>query len=246
MKNELAEVQENNVVPITQAGVSPIVQAMMQGNVNPELIDKMLDAQAKYDAMEARKAYNAAMTGFRRDLKPANKSGKNAHLRTTYATFDDILQAASAPLANNGFNIEFKQAQENNSISVTARVTHAAGHSEETTLSSPVEGNKGINSLQAIGLTVSYLKRYTMAALLGIATEDSDGQTATPPPAIEMIGESDMVDFKAVIEEVGKDYKKWFDFMAKKYPAKGELLEIPKSHKGPAIKQIRKSAEPAK
>jgi hypothetical protein len=231
-----------NAVP---AGVSPVVHAMMTGSVNPDIVDKLLDAQAKHDRMEARKSYNAGMPGFRRDLKPAQKTGKNTHLRTTYATFDDILQSASGPLANNGFNIEFTQSQEGNSISVTARVTHAEGHSEQTTLSAVIEGNKGINSLQAMGLTISYLKRYTMAALLGIATEENDGQ-ADAPPAIEMITESDQSNLIAVVEEVGKDPAKWIEFMKAKYPETGGLLAMPKSHKAPAIAQIRKSAEPAK
>lgn len=177
---QVAEPQSNDGL------MSPFVQRMldrMPAEATPEFLDKLLDTQAKHEAMQARRAYNDAMTGFRAELKPAKKTGKNAHLKTTYATFDDMLAAASVPLGSNGFNIEFKQSQDSGTVTITARVTHSMGHSEETSLTTNVQKQSGINDLQSLGLTISYLKRYTMAALLGLSTEDDDGHSNSEPTA---------------------------------------------------------------
>jgi hypothetical protein len=53
------------------------------------------------------------------------------------------------------------------------------GHHEETTLSSSPDDSGGKNSIQAIGSAVTYLQRYTLLALTGLATreQDNDGKT---------------------------------------------------------------------
>jgi hypothetical protein len=58
-------------------------------------------------------------------------------------------------------------------------VTHRDGHSEETSLASPVDTSGSKNAVQQIGSTVEYLRRYTLLAALGLATsKDDDGHAA--------------------------------------------------------------------
>lgn len=248
-ETQLVETNKSDNLPIVepQQGVSPLVAMVTSGQYTPETIRELLAAQREYDAHEGMKSYNKAMTVFRSTVGMASKSASNGHLRTTYATFDDLVRAVSKPLGDSGFNYSFKQSQEGNNITVSCTVTHADGHSESTSLTSAIEGNKGINNLQALGLTVSYLKRYTLAAMTGVGTEDDDGQSAQPAaPAIELITESDMADLKAVCEEVGKDYDKWLAWISKNknYGINHDgILAMPKADKTGAIKQLKRSSK---
>ena len=52
---------------------------------------------------------------------------------------------------------------------------------ESTTLSGPPDTTGSKNDLQSIGSTISYLQRYTLLALTGLATFDMDDD-ATPGP----------------------------------------------------------------
>ena len=56
------------------------------------------------------------------------------------------------------------------------------GHSESTTLQSPPDASGGKNSIQAIGSAVTYLSRYTLLAITGLATgeNEDDGQGYEP------------------------------------------------------------------
>jgi hypothetical protein len=57
-------------------------------------------------------------------------------------------------------------------ITVTCRLTHAAGHSEECSLTSQPDTSGSKGPAQAIASTITLLERYTALALLGLATED--------------------------------------------------------------------------
>ncbi len=67
---------------------------------------------------------------------------------------------------------------QNGVIAVTTRISHIQGHFEETTLSAPSDTSGSKNAIQAIGSTISYLQRYGILALTGLATtdQDDDGQ----------------------------------------------------------------------
>ena len=57
-------------------------------------------------------------------------------------------------------------------VTVTCRLTHADGHSEETTISAPPDNSGNKSPAQAVASTITLLQRYTLLSLLGIATAD--------------------------------------------------------------------------
>ena len=52
----------------------------------------------------------------------------------------------------------------------------------------------------AIGSAVSYLQRYTLYAILGLASEDDDGN-ATEAPAIPLITDEQVLELEAMITD---------------------------------------------
>ena len=203
----LATEQESNITAMQPAevpqGIAPMAHLIASGQVSTDQIEKIMELQERWEGNQARKAYNKAMTVFRKTVGMAQKSASNAHLRTTYATFDDLVRAVSGPMGKAGFNYTFKQRQEANNVAVICTITHADGHAESTELKSAIEGNKGINNLQALGLTVSYLKRYTLAALTGVGTEDSDGEITAPVDLKELGRDRIVLDAVEAISALG-------------------------------------------
>jgi hypothetical protein len=73
---------------------------------------------------------------------------------------------------------------------MTCRVSHVAGHYEETKMIGEPDQSGGKNNIQAKGSTMTYLQRYTLNTLLAIATEDdNDGaggaKASKPAPTAE-------------------------------------------------------------
>lgn len=107
------------------------------------------------------------------------KTGTNPHLQNRYATLDDIIGAIRGPLAENG--LAFVQLLENDgqgAFALSTILIHESGQRLESRVSVRATGeSRGINALQALGSSITYMKRYALSAMLGIATgEDTDGE----------------------------------------------------------------------
>lgn len=63
-------------------------------------------------------------------------------------------------------------------VAVTTILLHKSGEWMRDTLSMPTGGN----GAQGVGSALTYGKRYGLASILGIATEDDDGQAASQRP----------------------------------------------------------------
>ena len=63
-------------------------------------------------------------------------------------------------------------------MSVTCRITHRMGHSEEVSMSAFKDDSGKKNAIQQVASAITYLQRYTLLAATGLATheqQDDDG-----------------------------------------------------------------------
>src|SRR5690606_9193784 len=113
------------------------------------------------------------------------------------------------------------------------------GHSEETTIFLPADTSGSKNSVQAVGSSTSYGKRYTASALLNITTrgEDDDGRAAG---AGETISREQLEELTALLDSVNADKRKFCEYF--RIPG---LADLPKAKFAAAIKAAEaKRAKP--
>lgn len=207
--SETAKQQElipSNPQAQTMALVSVIERAAYSKDVDVEKMERLLAMQERILARDAVMQFNTAMAEMQSELPEITEKGKirvNNQVRSTYATFEDINDAVKPILQRHGFAMTFRTEVKDNQITVTGVLMHRAGHREETSLPLPSDTSGSKNTVQAIGSSVHYGKRYVMSALLNITTrgEDDDGQAA----ATQYISESQAADLIALLEEVGAD-----------------------------------------
>jgi len=138
-------------------------------------IEKLMELQERHEKNEARKAFHVAMSDFKANPPKILKDSTVSYNQTSYkhATLANVTNTINSELSKHGLSATWKTKQEN-IISVTCCITHIFGHQECTTLSAPADGSGKKNPIQAIGSTVTYLQRYTLLALTGLATQDQD------------------------------------------------------------------------
>lgn len=149
----------------------------VESNASMEVLEKLLSLQERWESSQARKAFDEAIAAAKAEIKPVvrNASGHNAK---RYADFAAIAKAVDPVITKFGLSYRFRTTQTDR-ISVTCVLSHKSGHSEETTLSGPADASGSKNAIQAIGSTLSYLQRYSLVQMLGLAaTDDDDGATA--------------------------------------------------------------------
>lgn len=152
-----------------------------------EQIEKMLDLQERWERREAEKAFNAAFAAFRgedlRVLKDRERS--NGPLAgQKYATLHAFVQATKEALSKHGFGVRWDVTRdEPDWIEVTCILKHEKGHFETVAMGGPPDMGPARNVLQARHSTVSYLERYTLKAICGLAEQEDDDDGAGGKPA---------------------------------------------------------------
>lgn len=124
--------------------------------------------------MENKKQITAAMAAAMAEMPAVKKDAKNPFLKNKYASLDNIIEVARPVLAKHKLFI----IQQVNDLGVETLIIHESGESISSgALKIPAETSKGLSIAQTMGVSITYAKRYQLAAMLGISSDDdTDGQ----------------------------------------------------------------------
>lgn len=157
-------------------GLSPLVQAAMSGQLDTQKLNDLLQIQKDYEANEARKAYHRAVAAFKANAPTVRKDKTVSYGNTNYrhVSLGYALSEINPVLSRYGLSVSWKTRQEDKLIYVTCYLSHELGHSESTELFGGPDASGQKNPIQQIASAVTYLKRHTAFALLGLEAEDAD------------------------------------------------------------------------
>jgi hypothetical protein len=125
------------------------------------------------------KSFSAALAAAQGEMSGATKDSKNPHFKSSYASLASVVDAIRAPLAKHEIGWTQQVSSEGTTVSVVTILLHAGLESGEYR-SGTMRATAKDASPQAIGSTVTYLRRYSLMATLGIPAEDDDGEQAQP------------------------------------------------------------------
>lgn len=225
MKTQSAESTELEV-----RGPAQMINEAVQKGADLEKLKGLLDLQERWEANEARKAFNKAMSAFKanppkivKDKAVSFGQGKASY---KHASLQNVCEEINKALSVHGLSASWRVHQ-NGQISVTCKIAHELGHSEETTLSAPADSSGSKNAIQAIGSTITYLERYTLLALTGLATEDQDDDAKNV--GVEFISDEDLIHLEQYVKAVNADLTKFLKFMGVESLDKIKKSDYPKA-----------------
>lgn len=127
-----------------------------------------------------------ALAKAQSEMGHASKDAINPHFKSKYADFAAVVDAIRKPLSNNGLSYVQVVSSTKGCVAVTTRLLHISGQSLSGVLTLPV----GTESPQAYGSAITYGRRYSLSAMVGLASEeDDDGNAASvAPPATAVNG----------------------------------------------------------
>ena len=180
-------VQNNSGAIAANSPAAMMMQAMSQG-ADLAQIEKMMGLQDRWERKEAEKAYNAAFAAFKAEAVRIVKGRKvtDGPLRgKEYAELHDVVDAVTPALSRHGLSTAWKLTRdEKDWLEVTCTLKHVGGHSESVSMGGPPDAGGAKNALQARASTKSYLERYTLKAICGVAEggDDTDGNHPAAVP----------------------------------------------------------------
>jgi len=171
----------------------------------PEYPDDQIQAAADYEQTIDVSELAAALCKAQGQLHAASKDAKNSHFGSTYTTLSSVIDAYRQPLADNGLSVLQAPTSEGTThVALTTTLFHESGQwvrcvsripMKPTLLAKwkqPKEGDENYGTLlyepigpHEMGSAITYLRRYSLSSLLGIAQTDDDGDAAQKADRVE-------------------------------------------------------------
>lgn len=198
------------IEPQPSRAVTPMdmLNRAVESGAGLEMVEKLMSLQERWETGQARKAFDKAIAAAKAKITPIQRNAKG-HNDKRYADFAAIAKVVDPILSEHGLSYRFRTAQ-GERISVTCILSHEDGHSEETTLSGPADASGSKNAIQAIGSTLTYLQRYSLVQMLGLAaSNDDDGKAAVDGG---VISEDQAAELIALADEVNADKRAFCEY----------------------------------
>lgn len=182
-----------------------------------------------------------ALCKFQSQVDSIGKDGKNPFFKSKYATLDNIIKTVRGPMVKHGLSFSQMPSEENCLVTVLM-------HSSGEYMASTVKMTPKDNTPQGQGSAITYMRRYALSALLGIATdEDDDGNAASkkrevydnspvPDDVVPVVTYDDHeIEKQEIHTSTGS--------LASSAIKKPSFMEPPKTVKEPTINQIKKKIQ---
>lgn len=121
-----------------------------------------------------------SLAAFQNEIKDPARDGENPHFRSKYVPIDALLACVRPMAAKHGLSIVQSTGGNGQDISVTTMILHDSGEwlLTDALAIRPVKADP-----QGCMSAITYARRYSLSAALGVAwDDDDDGNAASTPP----------------------------------------------------------------
>lgn len=112
-----------------------------------------------------------ALANFQAEVKDPTKDKDNPFFKSKYVALDGVLQAVRPVLSKNGLSVMQLPNSDTDKVSVITLLMHDSGQFIE---SEPFTVPLVKKDAQAVGSALTYARRYSLSAILGIAWDEDD------------------------------------------------------------------------
>lgn len=123
------------------------------------------------------KEFSEALSKAQGEIKHAKLDSKNPHFRSEYASLEAHIDNIKPALAKHGLSLAQGVESKDGQLWLTSRLIFG-----EEILETGIPLILSKNDMQGLGSAVSYARRYSVAALFNMGSDDDDGNHAVTPP----------------------------------------------------------------
>lgn len=159
-----------------------LLRMAVEQGADLDRLERLMALQERWEAGEAKKKFAVAFAAFKSEAVKIikNKLITDGPLKNKkHAELSDAVNAATPALSRHGLSTAWRLTKDDKDwMEVTCTLSHEGGHSESVSMGGPPDTGPGRNAMQARGSTKTYLERYTLTAILGLAAQDADDDGA--------------------------------------------------------------------
>lgn len=174
----------------------------------------------------------AALAQAQSEVENASKNAANPHFKSKYADLAEVLNTVRPVFSRHGLSVLQSTEFDAGAVSVTTAISHASG-GYVTSRASCIPAK---SDAQGVGSATTYLRRYALAAMAGVAQEDDDGNaaahnnkpvrqvSAVPAQTISADQAAEIADLMRSTHTVAVDFLRWLN------AGVNSIAELPSVH----------------
>lgn len=214
---------EDANLPAQSAGLTPVemLASAVRSGADIQVVERLSLLYERWEAERERHAFVEALAAFKKNPPTIIKSRKAGFesKRTgdsvgyEYADLAAVANVIAPALTEHGLSHRWETEHlESGSIKVTCVLEHVQGHSERASLQGMPDNSGSKNPLQAVGSTISYLEKYTLLGVTGLAArgQDDDGGAGGGDP---MVDADQLAELEKLVSESNSDVEKFCAYM---------------------------------
>lgn len=192
--SNLAVIENTQVALVSEQTqlLSLISDLAKNSDVSVEKMRAILDMKTEVFQMQAKIAFDGAMSRVQSEIKPIVKNKTNTQTKSNYATLDVILDAIVPVYTSEGFSLSFNREDNErlkpNEIRFICEVSHQAGFTKKYHIDLPMDktgiaGSVNKTDIHAIASTNHYARRYLQCDIFNISIKGADTDGNSKPQA---------------------------------------------------------------
>ncbi|MGE7545040.1 ERF family protein [Sporosarcina newyorkensis] len=125
-----------------------------------------------------------ALSSFQSEVKQPLKDKTNPFFKSKYVPLENVVEVITETASKHGLSFLQYPVNQENKIGVVTMLMHNSGEFIET---EPIFVLPPKTDAQGAGSVITYLKRYSLAAVFGITSDvDDDGNEASKPSTVSL------------------------------------------------------------
>jgi len=144
-----------------------------------------------------------AMVSAQAEFGAAIKDSANPAYRSKYADLSSCIEATQKSLSKHGIAVMQAPQLDGQMVTITTRLQHKSGQWYESDLTLPAVQRERFDA-QSVGSAITYGRRYSLQAILNLATTDDDGNAASgigSHEAAQAVGKAKAEEYKKKRED---------------------------------------------
>lgn len=181
-------------LPERSGGTSDILRLAVEKNIDPESIQKLAELVWKEQDRRASQEFADALRAFQEECPPilktrkvevATRGGSAYHYR--FAPLEKIDLIVKPICHSHGLAYSWdSRTDERGQMVVTCMLRHVNGHRESSSFQCPVDGagSPTMSGAQKAASAMSYARRQSLTAVLGLTSADEDADAGQGPDPV--------------------------------------------------------------
>ncbi|MBB4077105.1 hypothetical protein GGR08_001422 [Bartonella fuyuanensis] len=188
----LTEVRETHHLAVEQTAMERILNKALENDVDMDRLERLIALREKEIERQNYQNFVRDFSAMQTEYQNIQKNANNTHTNSQYATLDQHIDAVKKTLSKYHFAL-FSRIKEQTQGAIVIEMTliHPSGNKVSTEGEFPYDVKGCKSTIQSVGSTITYARRYLLGMLLNVASkeDDTDGITLLAGVSPEQMNE---------------------------------------------------------